>query len=79
MPGGSVIAATADTGRVEAPVTIKAYMMCAFAAFGGVCIALFYFPSLAWSGGAMAVSTVSTLATVLFLLLLYFYCLLSIY
>ena len=30
------MAATADTGRVEAPVTFKAYMMCAFAAFGGI-------------------------------------------
>lgn len=37
MPGGTVLAATADTARVEAPVTFKAYMMCAFAAFGGVC------------------------------------------
>jgi len=36
MPGGPVLAATADTGRVEAPVTMKAYLMCAFAAFGGI-------------------------------------------
>ena len=36
MPGGGVgLVATADTGRVEAPVTAKAYFMCAFAAFGG--------------------------------------------
>ena len=28
--------ATADTGRIEAPVTLKAYLMCAFAAFGGI-------------------------------------------
>jgi sugar porter (SP) family MFS transporter len=27
---------TVDTGRVEAPVTVKAYLMCAFAAFGGI-------------------------------------------
>ena len=27
---------TADTAQVEAPVTFKAYMMCAFAAFGGI-------------------------------------------
>ncbi len=27
---------TADTGRVESPVTWKSYMMCAFAAFGGI-------------------------------------------
>lgn len=37
MPGGGVsLAATADTSRIEAPVTFKAYMMCAFAAFGGI-------------------------------------------
>ncbi|KAL1984924.1 hypothetical protein VTN96DRAFT_8583 [Rasamsonia emersonii] len=30
------LAATADTERVEAPVTAKAYLMCAFAAFGGI-------------------------------------------
>ena len=37
MPGGGVgLVATADTGRIEAPVTVKAYFMCAFAAFGGM-------------------------------------------
>jgi MFS transporter, SP family, sugar:H+ symporter len=35
MPGGALVA-TADTERVEAPVTVKAYLMCAFAAFGGI-------------------------------------------
>lgn len=35
MPGGALIA-TADTSRVEAPVTFRAYLMCAFAAFGGI-------------------------------------------
>lgn len=35
MPGGA-LAATADTGRIEAPVTVKAYLMCAFSAFGGI-------------------------------------------
>lgn len=34
MPGA--ISATADMGRIEAPVTMKAYLMCAFAAFGGI-------------------------------------------
>lgn len=34
MPGG--LAATADTARIEAPVTMKAYLMCAFSAFGGI-------------------------------------------
>ncbi|KAH6676663.1 general substrate transporter [Halenospora varia] len=28
--------ATADVSRIEAPVTIKAYLMCAFASFGGI-------------------------------------------
>ena len=37
MPGGGVaLAATADVNRVEAPVTWKAYLMCAFASFGGI-------------------------------------------
>jgi sugar porter (SP) family MFS transporter len=34
MAGGAFIA-TADVSRIEAPVTTKAYLMCAFAAFGG--------------------------------------------
>lgn len=33
MPG---LAATTDLGRIEAPVTFKAYLMCAFASFGGI-------------------------------------------
>jgi hypothetical protein len=36
MPGGAVLAATDDVNRIEAPVTWKAYMMCAFASFGGI-------------------------------------------
>lgn len=36
MARGVVLAATTDTSRVEAPITWKSYMMCAFAAFGGV-------------------------------------------
>ncbi|KAF8858318.1 general substrate transporter [Acephala macrosclerotiorum] len=35
MAGGGLVA-TADVSRIEAPVTLKAYMMCAFAAFGGI-------------------------------------------
>lgn len=35
MAGGDLVA-TADVSRIEAPVTLKAYMMCAFAAFGGI-------------------------------------------
>lgn len=36
MPGGAVISEPVDDSRVEAPVTFKAYLMCAFAAFGGI-------------------------------------------
>lgn len=36
MAGGVVVSGTADVGRVEAPVTMKAYLICAFAAFGGI-------------------------------------------
>ena len=37
MPGGGIgLAATADPSRVAAPVTFKADMMCAFAAWGGI-------------------------------------------
>ncbi|TID23630.1 monosaccharide transporter [Venturia nashicola] len=38
MPGGGATALTAatDLSRVEAPVTFKAYLMCAFASFGGI-------------------------------------------
>ncbi|MCJ1400280.1 hypothetical protein MMC11_003484 [Xylographa trunciseda] len=37
MPGGAVpLVGSADVNRIEAPVTLKAYMMCAFAAFGGI-------------------------------------------
>lgn len=31
------VSGTADLSRVEAPVTLKAYLLCAFAAFGGIC------------------------------------------
>lgn len=34
MPGALV--ATADTSRIESPVTMKAYLMCAFSAIGGI-------------------------------------------
>lgn len=36
MGAGAVPGGTADVTRVEAPVTFKAYLMCAFAAFGGI-------------------------------------------
>lgn len=50
MPSRSHIkAATADVTRVEAPVTIKAYLMCAFAAFGGI----FFGYDTGWISGVM--------------------------
>lgn len=37
MPGGAVSpVGSVDARRVEAPVTVKTYLMCAFAAFGGI-------------------------------------------
>ncbi|KAI1415194.1 general substrate transporter [Hypoxylon sp. FL1857] len=36
MAGGAVVQGSTDPNRVEAPVTVKAYLMCAFAAFGGI-------------------------------------------
>ena len=48
MPGA--IAATADTSRIEAPVTMKAYLMCAFSAFGGI----FFGYDSGYIGGVMA-------------------------
>ncbi|KAJ5746822.1 hypothetical protein N7520_012004 [Penicillium odoratum] len=36
MPGGAGPAGGVDALRVEAPVTLKTYLMCAFAAFGGI-------------------------------------------
>ncbi|KAI1470235.1 general substrate transporter [Daldinia caldariorum] len=50
MAGGVVIAGTADVGRVEAPVTLKAYLICAFAAFGGI----FFGYDTGWMGGVLA-------------------------
>jgi hypothetical protein len=46
---GGVVTGTADTSRIEAPVTVKAYLMCAFAAFGGI----FFGYDTGWMGGIM--------------------------
>ena len=37
-PGGVILpdSRDVDVDRIEAPVTIKAYLMCAFSAFGGI-------------------------------------------
>lgn len=53
MPGGGVapvVHGTADAARIEAPVTVKAYLMCAFAAFGGI----FFGYDTGWMGGVLA-------------------------
>ncbi|KAI9741472.1 MAG: hypothetical protein M1818_004278 [Claussenomyces sp. TS43310] len=51
MAGGALpaIHGTADTSRVEAPVTVKAYLMCAFAAFGGI----FFGYDTGWMSGVL--------------------------
>jgi sugar porter (SP) family MFS transporter len=51
MPGGGVvpISGTADVSRVEAPVTVRAYLIIAFAAFGGI----FFGYDTGWMGGVL--------------------------
>jgi len=51
MPGGSVVAVTGptDVDRVEAPVTVRAYLIIAFAAFGGI----FFGYDTGWMGGVL--------------------------
>jgi MFS family permease len=54
MPGGVVprsmsLTGTADLGRIEAPVTVKAYLICAFAAFGGI----FFGYDTGWMSGVL--------------------------
>ena len=44
-----MLKATSDVNRVEAPVTIKAYLMCAFAAFGGI----FFGYDTGWMSGVL--------------------------
>jgi hypothetical protein len=51
---GGVIHGTADTTRIESPVTLKAYLMCAFAAFGGI----FFGYDTGWMGGIMGMKSV---------------------
>ncbi|KAK8042714.1 hypothetical protein PG994_013197 [Apiospora phragmitis] len=50
MAGGVVVTGTTDVNRVEAPVTWKAYMICAFAAFSGI----FFGYDTGWMSGVMA-------------------------
>jgi hypothetical protein len=51
MPGGGVVAVTGttDVNRVEAPVTVRAYLIVAFAAFGGI----FFGYDTGWMGGVL--------------------------
>ncbi|KAH7033148.1 general substrate transporter [Microdochium trichocladiopsis] len=46
-------AGAGDVSRVEAPVTVKAYLMCAFAAFGGI----FFGYDSGYIGGVMGMKT----------------------
>ncbi|PMD58830.1 general substrate transporter [Hyaloscypha bicolor E] len=48
--GGVAIHGTTDVGRIEAPVTLKAYLICAFAAFGGI----FFGYDTGWMSGVLA-------------------------
>jgi len=42
MPGGAApLATSSDVNRIEAPVTWKAYLICAFASFGGILFGTF--------------------------------------
>ncbi|KAK3897597.1 hypothetical protein C8A05DRAFT_47854 [Staphylotrichum tortipilum] len=43
------LAGTADLSRVEAPVTVRAYLLCAFAAFGGI----FFGYDTGWMSGVL--------------------------
>ncbi|KAL8802930.1 MAG: hypothetical protein Q9182_003480 [Xanthomendoza sp. 2 TL-2023] len=47
---GVVISGTTDTARVEAPITIRAYLICAFAAIGGI----FFGYDTGWMSGVLA-------------------------
>ena len=44
-----IIHGTADLSRVEAPVTFRAYLICAFAAFGGI----FFGYDTGWMSGVL--------------------------
>ncbi|KAH9891505.1 general substrate transporter [Xylariomycetidae sp. FL2044] len=59
MAGGVVVQGTTDVARVEAPVTLKAYLICAFAAFGGI----FFGYDTGWMGGVLAMPYFITLYT----------------
>ncbi|KAL2255075.1 hypothetical protein VTK26DRAFT_4187 [Humicola hyalothermophila] len=53
------ISGTADLSRVEAPVTLKAYLLCAFAAFGGI----FFGYDTGWMSGVLGTPYFITMYT----------------
>lgn len=62
MVGGPIYMSyqgTADVSKIEAPVTIKAYLVCAFAAFGGI----FFGYDTGWMSGVLAMPYFITLYT----------------
>ena len=50
MADGVTVHGTTDISRIEAPVTFKAYLICAFAAFGGI----FFGYDTGWMSGVLA-------------------------
>ncbi|KAK3936283.1 hypothetical protein QBC46DRAFT_461592 [Diplogelasinospora grovesii] len=61
MGGGGVvpISGTSDLSRIEAPATLKAYLICAFAAFGGI----FFGYDTGWMSGVLGMPYFITLYT----------------
>ncbi|KAI1849320.1 hypothetical protein JX266_004815 [Neoarthrinium moseri] len=59
MAGGVVVEGTTNVDRTEAPVTWKAYLVCAFAAFGGI----FFGYDTGWMSGVLAMPYFITLYT----------------
>ena len=58
-PGGTAVHGTADVSRIEAPVTVRAYFICAFAAFGGI----FFGYDTGWMSGVLAMPYFKTMYT----------------
>lgn len=56
MAKGVVVHGTTDISRIEAPMTFKAYLICAFAAFGGI----FFGYDTGWMSGVLAMPYVIT-------------------
>ena len=57
--GSAPLVGTSDLSRIEAPVTVKAYLICAFAACGG----LFFGYDTGWMSGVLAMPYFITLYT----------------